>query len=40
MKVDAEGYQTYAVEGGKRLLHEGHVENIITYYQGESSWHY
>jgi FkbM family methyltransferase len=29
MKVDVEGFEPYVFEGGKRLLHEGHVENII-----------
>jgi len=29
MKVDVEGFEPYVFEGGKRLLREGHVENIF-----------
>jgi len=29
MKVDVEGFEPYVFEGGKRLLREGHVENLF-----------
>lgn len=29
LKVDVEGFEPYVFEGGKRFLHEGHVEHIL-----------
>ncbi len=35
MRVLVEGFEPYVLEGGERLLHEGHVKNICM----ESSVH-